>query len=80
VDAEECDDLRHRFTHLELGPAIVQAEVLRDLVLGVGRGGPVVPPATFVDGLACMEVLDAIRRSAAAGGETVAVRVPAQVE
>ncbi len=32
-----------------------------------------VAPASFADGVACMEVLDAIRQSAASGGRTVGV-------
>jgi predicted dehydrogenase len=76
VDVGESDDPRHRFTHLELGPAIVQAGVLRDLALGLEPPAGTGPPATFADGLACMEVLDAIRRSAAHGAETVAVAGP----
>jgi predicted dehydrogenase len=76
LDVAESDDPRHRFTHLELGPAIVQAGVLRDLALGAEPPPHTGPPATFADGLACMEVLDAIRRSAAHGGETIAVPGP----
>jgi hypothetical protein len=33
-----------------------------------------VPVPTFADGVACMEVLDAIRRSATNGGELVRLR------
>lgn len=66
------DDQRHRFTHLELGPYTRLCEVLR---AGVeGRAWPdAVPVPTFADGLAGMEVLDAIRASAARGGERVTV-------
>jgi predicted dehydrogenase len=57
-----ADDPRHRFSHLELGPSIRQAEVFAQLI----RGEPLSPhlprPATFADGVACMEVLDAARR------------------
>jgi predicted dehydrogenase len=73
VEMEPSDDPRHQFTHIELGPAIVQAGVLRDLALGRTPTYDTVPPATFADGLACMQVLDAIRASAANGGTTVAV-------
>jgi len=65
------DDPRERYTHLELGPYTRLAEALR---AGVERRLPdaaVVPP-TFVDGLAEMRVLDAIRASAFAGGALVA--------
>ena len=63
------DDPRHRFTHLELGPYTQLCEVLR---AGVGGRPPraAVPVPTFADGIACMRVLDAIRASAARGGET----------
>ncbi|MCJ7671605.1 MAG: Gfo/Idh/MocA family oxidoreductase [Acidimicrobiia bacterium] len=62
----ESDDPRHRFTHLELGPFTRLCEVL---LAGVqGRPLPdAVPVPTFVDGLAEMRVMDAIRASAAAG-------------
>ncbi|HEY7104761.1 MAG TPA: Gfo/Idh/MocA family oxidoreductase [Acidimicrobiia bacterium] len=73
VDISPSDDPRHRFTHIELGPATVQARVLRDLARGVTPEYDLVPPATFVDGVACMEVLDAVRRSAADAGATTAV-------
>ncbi|MGO8864849.1 MAG: Gfo/Idh/MocA family protein [Acidimicrobiales bacterium] len=68
VEAAPSDDPRHAFTHLELGPAIVQAGILRDLALGGDAEYDLVPPATFADGLACMVVLDAVRRSASQGG------------
>lgn len=65
-------DPRHRFTHLELGPFTRLCEALR---AGVeGRPAPAgVPLPTFADGVAEMRVLDAIRASSAAGGQTVAV-------
>jgi len=64
------DDPRHQFTHLELGPFTRLCEVLR---AGVEHRPfePAVPVATFVDGVASMRVLDAIRASAANRGETV---------
>ncbi|MGQ0803713.1 MAG: Gfo/Idh/MocA family protein [Actinomycetota bacterium] len=64
------DDARHRFTHLELGPYTRLCEALR---AGVARRPlpTAVPLPTFVDGVGCMRVLDAIRASAAGGGETV---------
>jgi predicted dehydrogenase len=70
--AEPSSDPRERFTHIELGPATTQATVLRDLVLGATPSCDVAP-ATFADGVACMEVLDAMRRSAANGGQLVEV-------
>jgi predicted dehydrogenase len=72
LEVQPSNDPRHRFTHLELGPAVMQATVLRDLVLGSAPSYDV-NPATFSDGVACMEVLDAMRNSAAAGGLLVEV-------
>lgn len=66
------DDPRERYTHLELGPYTRLAEVLRAGVAGELAGAAVAVP-TFADGLAEMQVLDAIRASAAAGGAVVAV-------
>ncbi|HXQ44146.1 MAG TPA: Gfo/Idh/MocA family oxidoreductase [Acidimicrobiales bacterium] len=51
---------------VEYGPYTRLAGAFRDLILE--RPGPGPRPATFVDGVAMMTVLDAIRRSAAAGG------------
>jgi predicted dehydrogenase len=73
VHPAPSDDPRHRFTHIELGPATVQAGVLRDLARGAMPDDDIVPPATFADGLACMQVLDAVRRSAAERGATTSV-------
>jgi predicted dehydrogenase len=67
------DDPRHRFTHLELGPYTRLCEVLRAGVDG-RPCEPAVPVPTFADGLACMQVLDAVRASAGRGGELVRVR------
>jgi predicted dehydrogenase len=67
------DDPRHMFSHLELGPYTLLSQALREGVDGRPTTS-VVPLPTFADGLAATEVLDAIRRSAAAGGELVAVR------
>jgi predicted dehydrogenase len=55
------DDPRHRFSHLELGPSIRQAEVFAQLIRGEPLSPNCPPPATFADGVACMEVLDAAR-------------------
>jgi len=59
-------DPRERYTHLELGPYTRLCEALRD-----GRGVVALP--TFEDGVAEMEVLDAIRASARADGAVVGV-------
>ncbi len=66
------DDPAHAYTHLELGPYTRLCEVLRRGV----EGQPLptaVPVPTFADGLAEMQVLDAIRASAAADGARVNV-------
>lgn len=51
---------------VEYGPYTRLAAAFRDLILGLPSEAP--PPATFADGVAMMTVLDAARRSAAAGG------------
>ena len=68
----ERDDPRHRFTHLELGPYTRLCEAFRAAVVGEPRGAAV-PVPTFADGLAEMQVLDAVRASARAGGAVVEV-------
>ena len=70
--AAESDDPRHRFTHLELGPYTRLCECLRAAVDGVAYPGTVAVP-TFADGVAEMQVLDAVKASAAAGGALTAV-------
>ncbi len=64
------DDPRERYTHLELGPYTRLAEALLAGVEG-REPGSVVPQPTFADGVAEMQVIDAIRASAAAGGTLV---------
>jgi predicted dehydrogenase len=68
----ESDDPRHRFTHLELGPYTRLCEALMAAVTGEPFSDAVAVP-TFADGLAEMQVLDAVRASAQAGGAVVAV-------
>ena len=53
-------DPRHRFTHLELGPYTRLAEAFAARIRGLPPPSPVAP-ATFADGVACMEVLDRLR-------------------
>ena len=53
-------DPRHRFTHLELGPYTRLAEAFAARIRGVPAPTPVAP-ATFADGVACMEVLDRLQ-------------------
>ena len=57
-------DPRHRFTHLELGPYTRLAEVFAARIRGEASPSPVAP-ATFVDGVACMKVLDRLRAGTA---------------
>ena len=64
------DDLRHRYTHLELGPYTLLCEALRARI-DDRAAASVVPVPTFADGLACMRVLDAIRASAGSRGARV---------
>ena len=68
---DASDDPRHRFTHLELGPSIRQAEALLAAIEGAPWPRP--GPATFDDGVAATVVLDAIRASAARSGERVGI-------
>jgi predicted dehydrogenase len=60
---------------VEYGPYTRLAAVWRDMILGRPVSGPA--PATFVDGVAQMAVLDAIRHSAGHGGEWTVVADPA---
>jgi len=56
---------------VEYGPYTRLAAVFRDRINGVDAGGP--EPATFVDGVAQMAVLDAARASASRGGAWIDV-------
>ena len=69
---DESGDPRERYTHLELGPYTRLAEALRDGLEGRPSTAAVALP-TFADGVAEMQVIDAIRASAAAGGAVVGV-------
>jgi predicted dehydrogenase len=68
------DDPRKRFLHIELPPARRLCEAWRAAILGEPTGA--VPLATFADGVAAMQVIDAIRASAAARGALVEIRTP----
>jgi predicted dehydrogenase len=67
------DDPRHRFSGIELGPFTRLCEAMRAAVDGKAPNAAV-PVPTFADGVAGMEVLDAIRKSAANNGELVRLR------
>jgi predicted dehydrogenase len=69
---EESDDPGHRFTHLELGPYTRLCECLRAAVESAPYPTTVAVP-TFADGLAEMQVLDAVTASARSGGALVEV-------
>lgn len=74
VAGDVSDDPRHRFTHLELGPYTQLLRALRDAIDGASLAdASAVAVPTFADGLACVEVLDAIRSSAAVGGARIEV-------
>jgi len=66
----QSDAPGHQFSHFELGPYIRLAEALR---AGVDGRDPksAVPLPTFADGVAAMQVIDAVRASAARGGALV---------
>ena len=70
VPIAPSEDPRKRFLHLELPPARRLCELWRAAIEGRRTG---VPFATFADGVACMEVVDAIRASAAAHGALVSI-------
>jgi len=57
----------HRLSHFELGPFTRLCQALRDEIDGRDAPSPVAIP-TFRDGLASMQLMDAIRASSAAGG------------
>jgi predicted dehydrogenase len=57
----------NRLSHFELGPFTRLCEALRDAIDGRDARLPVAIP-TFRDGLASMQVMDAIRASSVAGG------------
>ncbi len=67
------DDPRKQFSTLELGPYTRLCEALRASIEG-RRFTPAVPIPTFADGIACMQVLDAIRQSAANDGALIELR------
>lgn len=64
------DDPAKPYLHIELPPAKRLCEHWKHAIT-TGTTGTI--PATFADGLACMQVIDAIRASAAAGGALVHV-------
>lgn len=65
------DDPAKPYLHIELPPAKRLCEIWREAI--AGKSTETAPAATFADGLACMEVIDAIRASAAGDGAVVQV-------
>ena len=57
----------NRLSHFEIGPFTRLAETLKAAIEGAATPSAVVPP-TFHDGLACMQIIDAMHASAANGG------------
>jgi predicted dehydrogenase len=57
---------------VELAPYTVLCRTLKAAIEGRPAESPVAP-ATFADGVACMQVMDAIRASAREGGKAVAI-------
>ena len=66
------DDPAKPYLHIELPPATRLCEGWRAAILGEPTGPA--PLATFADGVAAMEVIDAVRASAAQGGTLIALR------
>lgn len=66
------EDPRKRASDVEITPYVRLCEVLRGGVEGRDVKSAV-PPPTFRDGVACMEVLDAIRASASRDGALVVI-------
>ncbi|MCH2171929.1 Gfo/Idh/MocA family oxidoreductase [Myxococcota bacterium] len=64
---EESDRASARYTHMELGPYTKLCQSVVDELEGRGVAALEPKPPTFVDGLASMRVLDAIRESAESG-------------
>jgi predicted dehydrogenase len=73
--AAVTDDPRLAFQHLELPPYIRLAEAFRDRIQGEERPDGV-RPATFLDGVAAMQALDAIRESSRHNGAVVSLHLP----
>jgi len=67
----ESDRWRNLVT-VELAPYTALCQSLKAAILGEESESPL-PAATFADGVACMEIMDAIRTSAADGGRLVEV-------
>ncbi len=66
-------DANNPYLQVELPPAIALCTAWHRAITGAEPGA--VPVATFRDGLAAMQVMDAIRASASAAGEVVRVAV-----
>lgn len=69
-DPRHKDARWRNLVSVELAPYTVLCGALRSAIEGGSDPAPIAP-ATFADGVACMEVLDAIRASAREGGRLV---------
>jgi predicted dehydrogenase len=72
LEMSPSDDPRHRFLHVELPPTLKLMQHWREAIVS---GQAIKPFASFDDGLAVMQILDAIRESAVKDGERVAIAV-----
>lgn len=63
ADASSAD----RLSHFEIGPFTRLVQALKGAIEGSASSSPVAPP-TFYDGLACMQIIDAMHASAMNGG------------
>ncbi len=70
VEMAPSEDPRRKYLHVELPPTLKLFATWRAAIEGRGDTGPF---ATFADGLAAMQVMDAVRQSAREDGARVAV-------
>lgn len=71
-DPRHADTRWRNLVAFELPPYAMLCKAFRAAILGEAAPSPVIP-ATFADGLAAMELIDAVRASAADGGKVVEV-------
>ncbi len=71
LEMEPSEDPRKRFLHVELPPSVKLFEAWRS---AIENQSSVTPFASFSDGLAAMEVIDAVRKSAREGGQLIKVK------
>ncbi len=71
-DPRHQDERWRTLVSIELAPYIMLCRAFRSAILGEPRPSPVVP-ATFADGVAAMQVIDAFRTSAAQDGRVMGI-------